>query len=124
MCIRDRVSTALPQKDTEGVYYSPRLPGAGLVNAAGAVTTPAYISVAGQNVGKLELKDDPEKTGRYTCLLYTSPHGFFRGVRRPKRFGSRRFRRGPRGVVAVSYTHLVILLSGLLGIGAGLLGLF
>ena len=40
--------------------------GAGLVNAAGAVTTPAYISVAGQNVGKLELKDDPEKTGRYT----------------------------------------------------------
>ena len=60
------VSTALPQKDPEGVYYSPRLQGAGLVNAAGAVTTPAYISVAGQNVGKLELKDDPEKTGRYT----------------------------------------------------------
>ena len=31
---------------------------------------------------------------------FRTPHGFFRGVRRPKRFGSRRFRRGPRGVVA------------------------
>ena len=59
------VSTAVPQKDTDGVYYSPRYQGAGLVNAAAAISTPAYISVDGQNVGKLELLDDPERTGTY-----------------------------------------------------------
>lgn len=58
------VSTALPQSD-DTTYYSPRLQGAGLVNIASALSTPAYISVNGQNVGKLELKDDPEKTGTY-----------------------------------------------------------
>ena len=60
------VSTAVPQADGSGVYYSPRQQGAGLVNAAAAIKTPAYITVDGQNVGKLELKDDPEKTGSYT----------------------------------------------------------
>ncbi len=59
------VSTAVPQKDTEGVYYSPRQQGAGLVNAGAAVTTPVYVTVEGQNVGKLELKDDPDRTGSY-----------------------------------------------------------
>ena len=63
------VSTALPQADPSGVYYSPRLQGAGLVNVAGAVSTPAYISVDGQNVGKLELKDDPEREGSYTLTF-------------------------------------------------------
>ena len=57
------VSTAVPLNDTNGVYYSPRAQGAGLVSASAAITTPAYISVEGQNVGKLELKDDPNKTG-------------------------------------------------------------
>ncbi len=59
------VSTAVPLKDTNGVYYSPRQQGAGLVNAAAAVKTPAYLSMEGQNVAKLELLDDPEKTGTY-----------------------------------------------------------
>ena len=59
------VSTAVPQYDENGVYYSPRYQGAGLVNAAAAVSTPAFISVEGQNVGKLELKDDPQRTGTY-----------------------------------------------------------
>ena len=59
------VSTAVPQLDENGVYYSPRYQGAGLVNAAAAITTPAYISVEGQTVGKLELKDDPSRTGVY-----------------------------------------------------------
>ena len=59
------VSTAVPQKDTNGVYYSPRQQGAGLVDVAAAVETPAYITVDGQNVGKLELGDDPSKTGTY-----------------------------------------------------------
>ena len=40
------------------MYYSPRQQGAGLVNVDGAVKTPAYISVQGQKVGKLELQDD------------------------------------------------------------------
>ncbi|MBE6950731.1 MAG: hypothetical protein E7451_05265 [Ruminococcaceae bacterium] len=59
------VSTAVPQKDENGVYYSPRYQGAGLVNAAAAISTPAYISVEGAMVGKLELKDDPQRTGTY-----------------------------------------------------------
>ena len=59
------VSTAVPQYDENGVYYSPRYQGAGLVNAAAAITTPAFISVEGQMVGKLELKDDPQRTGLY-----------------------------------------------------------
>lgn len=59
------VSTAIPGKDLNGVYYSPRVQGAGLVNVTGALTTPAYISVEGHNVGKIELKDDPEKKGEY-----------------------------------------------------------
>lgn len=59
------MSTAIPQKQKEGVYYSPRVQGAGLANAAAAIKTPAYITVDGQSVGKLELKDDPEKTGNY-----------------------------------------------------------
>lgn len=58
------VSTAIPQKDGD-TWYSPRLQGAGLVSASGAVTAPAYLSVDGQNVGKLELKDNPEKSGAY-----------------------------------------------------------
>lgn len=59
------MSTALPMKDADGVYYSPRQQGAGLANVANAVRTPAYITVQGQSVGKLELKDDPQKTGSY-----------------------------------------------------------
>ncbi len=59
------VSTALPQLDENGVPYSPRYQGAGLVNAAAAISTPAFLSVEGQKVGKLELKDDPQRTGTY-----------------------------------------------------------
>ena len=59
------VSTAIPQKDGDGVYYSPRLQGAGLVNAGAAISTPAYITVDGESVGKLEFYDDPAWTGSY-----------------------------------------------------------
>ena len=58
-------STAVPQKDPNGIYYSPRSQGAGLVNVGAAVSTPAYISVDGQKIGKLELGDDPNFTGSY-----------------------------------------------------------
>ena len=47
------VSTAVPQQEN-GVYVSPRRQGAGLVNAAAAISTPAYIDVDGKLVGKLE----------------------------------------------------------------------
>lgn len=59
------VSTAIPQKNKNGVYYSPRQQGAGLVSASGAVSTPAYATVDGKSVGKLELGDDEGKTGEY-----------------------------------------------------------
>lgn len=59
------VSTAVPQKDKNEVYYSPRQQGAGLVNVDAAINTPAYITVDGKHVGKLELLDDPDKTGSY-----------------------------------------------------------
>ncbi len=58
------VSTAVPQQEN-GVYVSPRRQGAGLVNAAAAISTPAYIGVDGKLVGKLELGDDPDWTGSY-----------------------------------------------------------
>ncbi len=58
------VSTAVPQ--TEGkAYYSPRYQGAGLANVGNAVTTPAYITVDDQLVGKLEFSDDYEWTGEF-----------------------------------------------------------
>ncbi len=59
------VSTAVPQLDENGIFYSPRYQGAGLVNAAAAMNTPAYIGVEGKSVGKLELLDDPSRTGAY-----------------------------------------------------------
>ncbi len=58
-------STAIPVKNADGVYYSPRLQGAGLANVGNAVSTPAYITVEGELIGKLELGDDPERTGTY-----------------------------------------------------------
>ena len=59
------VSTAVPLLDENGVYYSPRYQGAGLVNAAAAISTPAFLSVEGQQAPKLELRDDPRRTGTY-----------------------------------------------------------
>ncbi len=59
------VSTATPLRDQNGVLYSPRAQGAGLANVAAMLQTPAYIHVDGHNVGKIELKDDPKKTGEY-----------------------------------------------------------
>ena len=58
------VSTAVPLTDGNGTCYSPRVQGAGLVDANASITSPAYISVDG-GIGKLELKDDPDKTGSY-----------------------------------------------------------
>lgn len=60
------MSTAMPLKDENGVYYSPRKQGSGLVNVGNAVTTPAYLYVDDQTINfrpKLDLKDSV--TGEY-----------------------------------------------------------
>lgn len=59
------MSTAIPLAYDETLDYSPRNQGAGLVNAYNAVKTGAYLSVNGEDVPKIELGDDPEKTGTY-----------------------------------------------------------
>ena len=58
------VSTAVPTVE-DGVYVSPRRQGAGIVNVAAAITSPAYIDVEDKLVGKLELGDDVDWTGSY-----------------------------------------------------------
>lgn len=61
------MSTATPiiigDKD---VFYSVRQQGAGLANAAAAIHSGAYITVEGTNKAKIELGDDPQKSGVYT----------------------------------------------------------
>lgn len=57
------MSTAMPLKDENGVYYSPRKQGSGLVNIGNAVTTPAYLYVDDEDINyrpKLDLKDSTE----------------------------------------------------------------
>ncbi len=66
------VSTAIPQLDASGEYYSPRLQGAGLVNVAAAIESPAYISVPGQLIGKLELGDDAAWSGSYPLNFHVN----------------------------------------------------
>ena len=52
-----------------GVPVSPRKQGAGLISIHDAVSTKAYLSVPGQMKPKLELKDDPDMTGKYTMTF-------------------------------------------------------
>ena len=49
----------------EGNPYSPRKQGAGLASLYNAVNTDAYITVDGTSKTKLELLDDPQRTGTY-----------------------------------------------------------
>lgn len=60
------MSTAVPIVTDSGLEASPRQQGAGLVNAANAVTSGAYLSVPGSDKPKAELYDDPDCTGVYT----------------------------------------------------------
>lgn len=60
------MSTATPVVDeAHGTYYPVRQQGAGLVHAAAAVASQAYLQVEGTNKAKLELGDDPDRTGSY-----------------------------------------------------------
>jgi subtilisin family serine protease len=60
------MSTSVPQSYDDELYYSPRNQGSGLANAYGAVTTEAYLTVAGVDTPKAELGDDPDRTGSYS----------------------------------------------------------
>ena len=59
------VATMDPNSEVE---YSPRSQGSGLGNVASAVSSPTYITVDGNEDGKVkaELGDDPQRTGVYT----------------------------------------------------------
>ena len=46
--------------------YSPRKQGAGSVNIAAATSTNAYLTAVGSELPKVELGDDPAKSGSYT----------------------------------------------------------
>lgn len=60
------MSTATPVRDEEhDTLYFVRRQGAGLANIGAAMASEAYIRVEGTNKAKLELGDDPEKTGVY-----------------------------------------------------------
>lgn len=48
---------------------SPRTQGSGIIDLQKAITTTAYINVAGCSRPKLELGDDPNKTGVYTLTF-------------------------------------------------------
>lgn len=63
------MSTATIVLNEEGNPYSPRKQGAGLANLYNVVNTDAYLTVDGIDRTKLELKDDPNRTGVYTMTF-------------------------------------------------------
>lgn len=65
LCNQLLMSTASIVVNEEGTPYSPRKQGAGLASLYNVVNTPAYITVDNKDKTKLELKDDPKRTGKY-----------------------------------------------------------
>lgn len=63
------MSTATIAKNEFGDPYSPRKQGAGLADIKKAMETKAYFSVDGSDKAKLELGDDPDRTGEYTLTF-------------------------------------------------------
>ncbi len=63
------MSTATIALDKKGNPYSPRKQGAGIADIRKATTTPAYLYVDGIGKTKLELRDDPQRTGVYTMSI-------------------------------------------------------
>ena len=64
------MSTATIALDKNGNPYSPRKQGAGIADIAKATTTPAYLYVNnGSGKTKLELGDDPQRTGVYVMSI-------------------------------------------------------
>ncbi|MBO4384400.1 MAG: S8 family serine peptidase [Clostridia bacterium] len=67
--------TANPVYDEDGSFAAVRKQGAGLVDLLGATTTTAYVSVPGCVRPKLELGDDPQKTGEYEMTFSITNFG-------------------------------------------------
>ncbi len=59
------MSTATIAKNEDGDPYSPRKQGAGLADILNTLNTKAYLYVEGSNKTKIELGDDPKRTGLY-----------------------------------------------------------
>ena len=60
------MSTAYLAKDINGVYYSPRIQGAGIANLEKALSSKTYLYTTEESEKvKIELKDDKEKNGLY-----------------------------------------------------------
>lgn len=67
------MSTAVPQVNRDNnELYGPRRQGAGLINVDGALNTPAYLYVKGQQKTKIELGDDPSRSGVYAFTFTLS----------------------------------------------------
>ena len=69
------MSTATIALDKKGNPYSPRKQGAGIADISKSTTTPAYLYVLdaeGNDIGKtkLELGDDPTRSGSYTMTVH------------------------------------------------------
>lgn len=69
------MSTATPVYDKGGDYALVRDQGAGEMNVEKAITTTAYLSVANCERPKLEIGDDPQKTGVYTLTFTVNNFG-------------------------------------------------
>ncbi|MBE6621072.1 MAG: hypothetical protein E7625_06910 [Ruminococcaceae bacterium] len=63
------MSTATIALDRKGNPYSPRKQGAGIADIVKATTTGAYLYVEGIDKTKLELGDDPKRTGVYEMSI-------------------------------------------------------
>ena len=63
------MSTATIALDTKGNPYSPRKQGAGIADIKKSTTTGAYLYVDGIGKTKLELGDDPTRSGVYTMTI-------------------------------------------------------
>ncbi len=63
------MSTATIAHDRKGNPYSPRKQGAGIADIAKSTTTPAYLYVDGIGKTKLELRDDPTRSGVYEMSI-------------------------------------------------------
>lgn len=59
------LNTAIPMRGEDGVEYSPRKQGAGLLSAGRALSTPVWLTVDGSELPKAELGDDKEWNGVY-----------------------------------------------------------
>lgn len=62
------MNTAKPVEDpdNDGIYYSPRRQGAGIMQLHKAVSTPVYVTKKGTNEGKVELKEIKDDSFTFT----------------------------------------------------------